>query len=250
MTVEQRKEYEQVVGNIYALETFGTVDGPGIRFVLFLQGCPLRCLYCHNPDSCVGEPKFIWTAKEAVQHILKYKNYIKTGGVTFSGGEPLLQVGFIVAVANLLREKGIHTALDTSGCLPIKVSSKGLDAVDLVLLDIKAFDSKVAEQLTGQDNKNEFEALAYCEERNISVWIRHVLLEGYTLDETQLKAFAEYLAEYSCVKKVELLPFHKLGEPKWRNIDREYMLKNTPATTKEQVVWAKHFFEEKGLVVQ
>lgn len=250
MTTEEKIALEQTTGRIYATETFGTVDGPGIRFVLFLQGCPLRCLYCHNPDSVMGEPKLVWTARQAVDHILKYKTYIKSGGVTFSGGEPLLQPEFVKAVAILLREKGIHATVDTSGCMDPLVVADAIDAVDLVLLDIKAFDPAVALRLTGKDNANAFATLEYCQRKNKPVWIRQVLLEGYTLDEVQLKGLAEYLSKFSCVERVELLPFHKLGEPKWEKVELTYELTNTPATTKEQVAWAKEFFLQKGLQVQ
>lgn len=250
MTKEQRQELESVKGGIYATETFGTVDGPGIRYVIFLQGCPLRCLYCHNPDSVCGNPKFVWTAGEAVEEVMKYKSFIKSGGVTFSGGEPLLQPKFVAAVAELLREKGIHTTVDTSGGVDPAEVTQAIDSVDLVLLDIKAFDPEVALSLTGKDNKFAFDTLEYCEEHHKPVWVRQVLLEGYTLDEKQLKGLAEYLSKFSCVERIELLPFHKLGEPKWERVDREYALTDTPATSKEQVAWAKQFFLDKGLRVQ
>lgn len=239
----------RVRGRINSYLTFGTVDGPGIRFVLFLQGCPLRCLYCHNPDSVSGGGEE-WTAGMALSTILRYRAFIKGGGVTFSGGEPLAQPEFVRAMALLLRRDRLHTALDTSGCLPPESVAAAIDAVDMLLLDIKAFDPETARRLTGQDGTNAFATLDYCEKLGKRVWIRHVLLRGYTLDEGQLSALAERLKRYRCVELIELLPFHKMGEEKWKQIGRPYSLTDVASTTPEEVAWAKAFFTERGLRVQ
>ncbi|MDL2324344.1 pyruvate formate lyase-activating protein [Ruminococcaceae bacterium OttesenSCG-928-A16] len=250
MTPQEREQLRSITGTIHATETFGTVDGPGIRFVLFLQGCPLRCLYCHNPDATTGKGGQIWTAGQAVDEIMRYRQFIKNGGVTFSGGEPLMQPKFVEATARLLREEGIHTAIDTAGCQDPDDVAPALDAADLILLDIKAFSPQIAERLTGQTNELAIATLDYCEEVKKPVWVRHVLLEGYTLDEKELDGLAEFLTQFSCVERVELLPFHKLGEPKWDEMARTYELKDVPATTREQTEWAKGFFTRRGLKVQ
>lgn len=245
----QIAELRNVEGRIYNHESFGTVDGPGIRYVFFLQGCPLRCLYCHNPDSTPFDRGEIWTAGEVVDTILKYKQYIKSGGVTLSGGEPLAQPDFVIAILKLLKNENIHTALDTSGCYnPEDPKIKeALELVDLVILDIKSIDPIVSAKLSGMDNINALKTLEFCEKIQKPVWVRQVLLDEYTLDDGQMHLLAARLAQYSCIERIELLPFHKLGEPKWDLIDREYQLFDTPATTKDQVEHVRKIFSEHGL---
>lgn len=239
----------QKIGRIYSEETFGTVDGPGIRYVLFLQGCPLRCLYCHNPDSLSMNGGKEITTEEAVREILRYKPFIRSGGVTFSGGEPLVQAEFVLEATHLLHEQGIHVAIDTSGCMPISGSVReAIDEADMLLLDIKSIDSQASKELTGQTNERALDTLEYCEKTGKPVWIRHVLLRGYTLDDASLRKLAQKLKGYRCVQRVELLPFHKLGEPKWDG--REYKLKDVGTTTKKETEHAKQFFTEAGLTVQ
>lgn len=250
MTATEREQLQSVTGVVHATETFGTVDGPGIRFVLFLQGCPLRCLYCHNPDATTGAGGRVWTAGQAVDEALRYRQFIKSGGVTFSGGEPLMQPGFVEAACRLLREEGVHTAIDTAGCQDPDEVAKAIDAADMLLLDIKAFSPSLAGRLTGQNNEMAIATLDYCEAARKPVWVRHVLVPGYTLDEAELDGLAEFLSEFHCIERVELLPFHKLGEPKWEEMRRTYKLREVPATTREQTEWAKSFFTRRGLKVQ
>ena len=247
-----RQTLQKTQGQIHKTESFGAVDGPGIRYVFFLQGCPLRCLYCHNPDSTPVHGGTTWTAGQAVDEVLRYKSFLRGGGVTFSGGEPLFQPQFVTAAAHLLRECGIHTAIDTSGSEdPTDPDIRAaMEAADLILLDIKAWDQNIAKQLTRRDTQNALATLALCEEISKSVWIRHVLLGGYTLDDTQLTALADYLTHFTCVERIELLPFHKLGEPKWHDMNRRYLLADTPATTREQLGHAKAIFAARGLRVQ
>lgn len=182
--------------------------------------------------------------------ILQYRRFIKRGGVTFSGGEPLMQPEFVAALSALLHLENVHVALDTSGCQPLALSKKALDASDLVLLDIKATDPQMCLKMTGMDNTNAFETLDYLERIQKPVWIRHVLLRGYTLDKAQLALLARKLQNYGCIQKVELLPFHKLGEVKWEMMDRPYMLKDIPATTRQELDEAKAFFAREGFSVQ
>ena len=168
----------QDTGYLHSVETFGALDGPGIRYVLFLQGCPLRCGFCHNPDTwqaCTGKAV---TPEDAFEDILKYKNFISSGGVTLSGGEPLLQPEFCQALISLCHSAGIHCAVDTAGSIPLDFCRQAVDAADLLLLDIKALDPTLCQELTGQDNQNALALLEYCEAAQKAVWIRHVLVPG------------------------------------------------------------------------
>jgi len=243
---------KEILGYIHQTETFGAVDGPGIRFVYFLQGCALRCLYCHNPDAIPNKGGKPITVDEAVNQVLDYKLFIKNGGITFSGGEPLMQAEFIREVSLKLREQGIHVAIDTSGIMDIEDENvkNAIDTADLILLDIKAYDSDVCKDLTGRDNINAFKTLDYCESTNKAVWIRHVLLKGYTLHNSQLEKLAQKLKTYKCIEKIELLPFHKLGEPKWESIGQEYKLIDVPATTKDEKQEVQNIFSKYGFDVQ
>lgn len=237
-----------IQGRVHSKESFGAVDGPGIRFVVFLQGCPLRCAYCHNRDAWEegDSSQDVWS-KDLLAEILTYRNFIQRGGVTFSGGEPLLQSEFCLAMTQGLKEEGIHVAIDTSGIMPLEKIRPVIDLCDLILLDIKAFDDSVCRDLTGASNKNALRLLDYAENIGRKVWIRHVLVPGYTLKKELLEDMARYLSAYSCIEKVELLPFHKMGEYKWDS--REYRLKDTPVPTGEEVEMAKKIFQKRGFVV-
>lgn len=237
-----------IQGRIHSKESFGAVDGPGIRFVVFLQGCPLQCAYCHNRDAwgAGDSSQDVWS-KDLLEEILTYRNFIHHGGVTFSGGEPLLQSEFCLAMTQGLKENGIHVAIDTSGIMPLEKIKSVIDLCDLILLDIKAFDDEICKELTGASNKNALRLLNYAQKINRTVWIRHVLVPGYTLKKELLERMADYLKNYSCIEKVELLPFHKMGEYKWEGLG--YRLKNTPVPTQEEVVMAKNIFLTRGFSV-
>jgi pyruvate formate lyase activating enzyme len=238
---------EQIPGYMHHTESFGTVDGPGLRYVFFLQGCPLRCLYCHNPDALEPGGQQT-TAGAAAKQALGLRNFIQ--GVTFSGGEPLCQPAFVEATALLLREQGIPTAIDTAGAPDLAQARPAIDAAELLLLDIKAAESDMAVRLTGQGNEASLQTLDYCEATQKPVWLRHVLLPGWTLEETQLQKLATRLLPYKCIQLVELLPFHKLGEPKWEQVRRPYLLQKTPAVTQDEAAWARGIFEGMGFRVQ
>ena len=231
------------IAKVHSIETFGTVDGPGIRFVLFLQGCPLRCKYCHNRDtwdSSFGEKQ---TLEDILSQIKRYTPYFQSshGGVTVSGGEPLLQAKFVTELFKELKKLNIHTAIDTAGSLPINDSIKELlKYADLVLLDIKHINDEKAKHLTGLSNKNTLDFANYLNENNIPVWIRQVLVPGYTDDPKDLKELKRFIDSLSNVQRVELLPYHKLGEFKWENFGEEYPLKDIEAPTKEQISNAKN----------
>lgn len=238
-----------VKGRIHSVETFGTLDGPGIRYVLFLQGCPLQCLYCHNPDTWDAESGELRDSEELVQQIRSYTNFIKRGGVTLSGGEPLLQPEFALDLLSRCRREGFHTAIDTSGSVPLKVAMPVVDAADLLLLDIKSYDEELCLRLTGKSGKQALALLAYCESILKPVWIRHVLVPGYTLDKEKLEDLADFLKPFQCVEKVELLPFHKMGEYKWESMRMPYALGATPVPTKAELAEARAIFENRGLAV-
>lgn len=240
---------ENVIGYIHSVESFGALDGPGVRYVLFLQGCPLRCLFCHNADTWNPDDGKTITAGELVKQILQYKNFIQRGGVTLSGGEPLMQPEFCRAVALLCRREGLHVAIDTSGGIPLKRCSEAIDAADMLLLDIKDIDREDCVRLTGHGNENAMDILNYCDFSGKDVWVRHVLVPGYTLDTYKLLRLGRVLSWYSCIKKVELIPFHKMGEYKWDYVDLEYKLKNTPAPAPEQVEQAKEIMRKYALPV-
>ena len=237
-----------VTGRIHSIESFGTLDGPGIRYVLFLQGCPLRCLYCHNPDARSLDAGRVMTAGEVLADILTYRPFIARGGVTLSGGEPLLQPAFTCAVLDGCREQRLHCALDTSGAVPLARAAPAIDRADLVLLDIKALEDDLCEPLTGRSSANTLATLEYCETTGKAVWIRHVLVPGYTLDKTRLERLADYLLRFGCIRKTELLPFHKMGEYKWKALGCPYALTETPPPTDTQMNEARAIFRRRGLV--
>ncbi|MBQ7410242.1 MAG: pyruvate formate lyase-activating protein [Clostridia bacterium] len=233
-------------GKIHSIETFGTVDGPGIRFVIFMQGCTLKCKYCHNRDTWnvkAGNPTSV---PELVKEILKYKSYIDNsdGGVTVSGGEPLLQAEFVTELFKELKNLGIHTALDTSGALPISDQIKELlKYTDLVLLDIKHINPEKCVNLTGFTNKNTLEFAKYLSNINLPVWIRQVLVPGYTDDKFDLLDLKKFIENLSNVEKVELLPYHNLGKFKWDEIGDTYELADVTPPTPEEIEKAKSLLE-------
>ena len=225
-----------LTGRVHSYETFGAVDGPGIRFIVFLQGCPLRCLYCHNPDTWNPSDGTEATVDEIVARVLPYRGFYKGGGgVTVSGGEPMLQHEFVAALCEALRKEGIHTAIDTSGGVPLSLCKDAVDAADMLLLDIKSLDPELSERITGSPLclQREKELLDYCEARGKDVWIRHVVVPGLTMEEEKLRALRAFLDGYSCVKRIEPLPFHKLGEHKWES--GCYTLSATEAPSKEEM---------------
>lgn len=236
----------EVSGRIHSIESFGTLDGPGVRFVVFLQGCPLRCLYCHNPDTWDARGGRETTVSALMKEIGSCRNFIRSGGVTLSGGEPLMQPEFSRALLDRCREAGIHTALDTAGSLPLERSRPVIDAADLILLDIKALDPALSRELTGADNANALATLDYCEETGKPVWIRHVLVPGLTLDRAKLEALAAFLEPYRCIEKVDLLAFHKMGCFKWRELGLSNRLRETPGASEEERLAAEALFFRVG----
>lgn len=233
---------ENKVGRIHSFETFGTVDGPGIRFVIFMQGCSLKCKYCQNRDTW---PLFGGTqlsVDEVVDKINRYKNYFipSHGGVTVSGGEPLLQMDFLTELFTRLKRQNIHTAIDTSGSFPLTDKLKKLiDLTDLFLLDIKCINDDICKDLTGVSNKLELEFAEYLSSIGKDMWIRQVLVPGYTDKEEDLKNLKEFLSTLKNVKKVEILPYHDMGKYKWENLGCKYELEGIRLATQEDVERAK-----------
>lgn len=239
---ELSTQYSNLMGLVHSVETFGVLDGPGIRYVVFLQGCPLKCIYCHNPDSRVintGTPKSV---EDIIKDVLNYKSFIKKGGITLSGGEPLLQAEFCEGICDAAHLFGINVAIDTSGGVPLGICKGAIDKCDLVLLDIKATDKNIYENLTGDNLAKPIKILKYCEKLGKKVWIRHVLIPNITLKDSAIVELAKFLKEFTCIERVDLLPFHKMGEHKWEAIGEEYTLSDTPATTKEELQRAKELF--------
>ena len=231
------------VGYIHSTESFGTVDGPGIRYVVFMQGCPMRCLYCHNPDSWAVDRGEERRAGEIIEEIQKYRPFLKNGGLTVSGGEPMMQREFVTCLFRMAKEKGIHTALDTSGVLfdpacPEKTDPL-LDVTDLVLLDIKHIDEEEHRKLTGHSNRNILAFARYLRDRKIPVWIRHVVVPGITEDPKWLHKLGEFLAELDNMKALDVLPYHTMGRAKYEKLGMVYPLGDTPALPKENAIWAR-----------
>ncbi len=240
-----------MTGRIHSFESFGTVDGPGIRFVTFLQGCPLRCQYCHNPDTWEkGGTEY--TVEEVVARALRYKNYFgDKGGVTVTGGEPLVQIDFVTELFTALKEKGVHTCVDTSGITfnpdskaSIEKHEKLLEVADLFLLDIKHIDEDACIRLTGQSNKNTLAFARFLSEHNKPIWIRQVLVPGITDGEESLQRTREFIDTLKTVERVEVLPYHSMGEVKYEKLGMEYPLKGVEAPTKERVIYAKRILCE------
>lgn len=226
------------MARIHSFETFGTVDGPGIRFVVFMQGCHLRCKYCHNRDTWDINTGEIVNIKELVDKIEKYSTYFKAsnGGVTISGGEPLLQVDFLITLFKELKKLGIHTAIDTSGMVDITDKIKELISLtDLFLLDIKHINSEKCKELVGFSNEKELEFAKYLNSINKPMWIRQVLIHGITDEKEDLLKLKEFIKSLSNIEKVEILKYHDMGKFKWEQMGYKYDLDGIPNATDEDV---------------
>ena len=232
---------KQTYAKVHSIETFGTVDGPGVRFVIFLQGCHLQCKYCHNRDTWnIGEGTY-QNVDELVEQIKKYQPYIMPdGGVTVSGGEPLLQPHFLISLFKKLKNLGIHVAIDTSGMVEITDTIKEvLSLTDLVLLDIKHIDPMKCKQLVGLSNEKELAFAHYLSDNKIPMWIRQVLVPGYTDSKEDLYQLKNFISSLDTVEKVELLPYHNLGKYKWENLGQSYPFENVRIATIDDVKRAK-----------
>lgn len=233
-------------GKIHSIESFGTVDGPGIRFVIFMQGCALKCKYCHNRDTWDINSGTLVSAEELIDKIERYKAYIlpSGGGVTVTGGEPLLQSKFLITLFKELKKLNIPTAIDTSGMVDITDDIKELlSLTDLVLLDIKHINDEKCKELVGVSNKKELAFAKYLSDNNIPVWIRQVIVPGITDNEEDLLELKEFINSLKNVKNIELLPYHELGKSKWENLGLDYELEGVPSATKEDIERIKKVLE-------
>ena len=248
-----RKEFH--MGKIHSLETFGTVDGPGVRFVVFFQGCPMRCAYCHNPDTWQLQDGQEMSADEIIRRLERNRSFYKTGGITATGGEPMLQIEFLTELFAKAKERGIHTCLDTSGVMfpgekeetqtseekksaGQKVTQEQIDKLmqvtDLVMLDIKHIQDAKHRELTGHSNSNILAFARFLDETGKPVWIRHVVVPGITFDEEELTELGKFLKTLHNVEKLEVLPYHSMGKVKYDNLGMDYRLKDTPQLTKAE----------------
>ena len=244
---------EPVVGRIHSIESFGSADGPGVRYIIFLQGCRMRCKYCHNPDTWASQKYESQTSEEVLKKALRYKTYWgKNGGITVSGGEALLQIDFLIDLFQRAKEKGVHTTLDTSGNPFTREGEffekfqKLMEVTDLFMLDIKHIDPAGHQDLTGQPNENILDMARYLSENKKDMWIRHVLVPGYTDSEEQLKALQAFIKTLDTVKRVEVLPYHTLGVFKWKELDIPYGLEGVPTPNQEQIDLANKILETKS----
>ena len=233
-------------GYIHSTESFGTVDGPGVRFVIFLQGCPMRCKYCHNPDTWELNTGTVRSAQSLIREVQRNGAYYAKGGITVTGGEALMQIDFVLELFTLAKKEGIHTCLDTSGVTYRPGEShynekldQLMEVTDLVMLDIKHIDPESHKDLTGHDNAPVLSFARYLDEKNIPVWIRHVVVPGITDDPEQLKALGRFIGTLSNVKALDVLPYHIMGISKYKELDLPYPLEGVEPATKQQAMEAK-----------
>ncbi len=240
-----------IKGRIHSIESCGTVDGPGIRFVIFTQGCPLRCLYCHNPDCRHIEDGKEVSVDELITEIQKYRSYMRFsgGGVTVTGGEPLMQPQFVAEIFKQCQALGIHTTLDTSGYTQIEAAKPVLDYTDLVLLDIKSYKPDIYRTVTNVAIEPTLQFARYLNQINKPAWIRFVLVPNLTDPVDNVKNLAEFVASLDNVEKLEVLPFHQMGEYKWEQLGYDYLLKDTQPPTPELVTSTIEIFQSYGIKV-
>lgn len=230
-------------GYVHSIESMGLVDGPGVRTVVFLSGCLLRCKYCHNPDTWnIQNFDKEYSPRELTQKVLRYKEYFgSNGGVTFSGGEPLLQLDFVIETFKLLKEHGIHTCLDTAGVLDYsnpenyRKLSNLFKVTDLVLLDVKHFAPEKYKDLTGRDIEHFNKFLTELQKTDIPIWIRHVVVPNLTCGKEHILGLKRYVSSLKNVEKVELLPYHTMGIKKYKKLNLDYQLKNTLPPSNEEM---------------
>ncbi len=234
---------EIITGRIHSTESFGTVDGPGIRFVVFMQGCPLRCKYCHNPDTWELNAGTETTVEELLRQYESCKEFYTKGGITVTGGEPLLQIDFVTELLEAAKSKGIHTCIDTSGITFTEASRPKFDrlikSLDLVLLDIKHIRDEEHTELTSHSNRNVLAFARYLSENNVPMWIRHVVVPDITTDEASLYKLGRFIGTLRSVKALNVLPYHVMGVPKYEKLGLPYPLEGTEPATAEQAQAAR-----------
>ena len=233
----------EIIGKIHSIETCGTVDGPGIRFVVFTQGCPMRCMYCHNPDTWEIDAGEKMTSADILKKYEGVKEFCK-GGITVTGGEPLVQTEFVTELFKEAQEKNIHTALDTSGILFSRNNKEKIDELleytSLVLLDIKHIDDNEHKKLTGHSNWNILDFAKYLSEIEKPVWIRHVVVPEITYNEEFLTRLGRFLSELKNIKALDILPYHNMAISKYKELGIDYRLADTKHLTKEEAINARN----------
>jgi pyruvate formate lyase activating enzyme len=237
------------MGFLHSFTTGATVDGPGVRVVAWTAGCMWRCLYCHNPDTWTMTNGIPVSIEQATAELRKYRHGLKmmAGGLTVSGGEPLMQHRFVLKLLTAARKMGIHTALDTQGYLGDRLTDRDLEVIDLVLLDLKAWDPERHRRLTGMDNAPTHEFARRLAARRLPVWVRFVLVPGLTDDPQEISSIARFAADLGNVERVDVLPFHQLGKYKWHKLGLEYELENVKPPGIEAAERACEAFRSVGL---
>ena len=233
-------------GRIHSLESMGTVDGPGLRFVVFLQGCPMRCAYCHNPDTWSVTAGTLMDPADIIEQVEHNLSFYKNGGITVTGGEPLLQGDFLIDLFTLAKERDIHTCIDTSGITYrpgntayIEKLDKLMTLTDLVMLDIKHIDPEKHKELTGQPNDGILAFVQYLSDKDIPMWIRHVVVPGITDDPKYLYQLGQFIAPFQNLKVLDILPYHTMGTVKYEKLEIDYKLKDVPAMDKSKAIELK-----------
>lgn len=246
LSFPDKRGKDMTKGYVHSIETCGTVDGPGLRYVIFLQGCPMRCQYCHNPDTWKPGQGDEMTVEEVLKGFYHNTEFYKTGGVTVTGGEPMLQLDFLIELFSELHAKGYHTCIDTSGIVfqpnNEKIVAKIeqlMDVTDLVMLDIKHIDDEKHKELTAHSNQNILAFARYLDKKGIPIWIRHVVVPGITLYREYLEQLGEFMASLTNVKALDVLPYHSMGKVKYESLNIEYPLKDTREATKQEAIGAK-----------
>ncbi len=242
---------QDTMGYVHSVETGGTVDGPGLRYIVFTSGCPLRCLYCHNPDTLKLKAGNQSSAYELLKDISTYRTYFETGGggLTVSGGEPMAQKEFLKTLLWGCNQMGVHTTVDTSGYLHANLDDETIDMADLYLLDIKSWVPETYKKVTGVEIGPTLEFAKRLEKMEKDVWIRFVLVPGLTDAPENVEGVAKFVSQLGNVKRVDVLPFHKMGEHKWQSMGKSYQLKDTREPTEEETEAAKETFRKYGLDV-
>jgi len=234
-------------GWIHSFETSAGLDGPGLRLVFFLSGCMMRCLYCHNPDTWKPQQGRRMSVDELAQEARRYAPLLRQGGVTFTGGEPLMQVSFLRSALRRMKEEGFHTALDTAGFLGDRVEDAMLEDIDLVLLDIKHWDPEHYLHLTGKELEPTLRFARRLAEKQRPVWLRYVLVPGLTDQSEQIEGLASFAASLGNIERVDVLPFHQMGKTKWKELGLKYELDALRAPTAAETVQAVNTFARFGL---
>ena len=230
---------------VHSYESMGTYDGPGLRLVVFLQGCPFRCLYCANPDTISFDGGKETEIEEIVRMAVSQKPFFgRRGGITFSGGEPTMQAKELLPLFDRLKEEGIHICLDTNGGIWNRDIEELMKKTDLVLLDCKQFNNKRHEALTGRSNSQTLDTAGWLEENEKPFWLRYVLVPGISDFEEDIRALGEHFRNYRMIQRVEILPYHTLGKHKYESLGWEYKLEGTPSNTPQQLDRAVELFKE------